>query len=273
MYTKNGFYMPVHWKIINLVLVTLIVLSAVVVSFFDQNLLTFEGFTLSIWTLCFFILLYSFLNFAIDIWHMDNLPLYFSPWIFPVYKYNPKKNDVESHNGPALAFVAGFIILIFWAVICTVWVDPYYVGVCLGIVFELLLITGTVYIVSITPLKMQENHEQIDDLVIRMAWLDSKMGYINNRGAINRQTLLTYEKIMKRKEHLMNYIRMLENRNSLSLEEKVEGIELLGKDEIDISWISESKYDLSNLNSMHSCLFNLEKQISKIYLAEFELIV
>lgn len=54
--------------------------------------------------------------------------------------------------------------------------------------------------------------QDIDKKLIRRAWLDAKLGYINNRAALNREQLLTYEKVRLRRDNFRNYMRMKEGR-------------------------------------------------------------
>ena len=100
--------------------------------------------------LAFFLFLYAGAEIFSDIRNIETKPIFYSPWIFPVYIYNPKKNDVEKHNSPAIALIVGFLIMICWSVLCSVWIKPFYVGVSLSIMFELMLIVCVLYLISVT---------------------------------------------------------------------------------------------------------------------------
>lgn len=86
----------------------------------------------------------------------------------------------------------------------------------------------------------------IDKKIIRRAWLDAKLAYVNGRNAQNREQLITYEKIVERRNYFRNFMRRKEGRNFLTLEEKSEGIVLVDDSSIDVEWVDEN---VVNLNS------------------------
>lgn len=84
------------------------------------------------------------------------------------------------------------------------------------------------------------------------------MGYINGRGATNRDQLVTYERMIDRRDNFRNFMRIKENRNYLTLEEKFEGVQLISKEDINVEWVDESKVNLGNANSCYSYLYTIE---------------
>lgn len=273
IYFKNDYYMPKPWQIVNLILIIITILSSFIVSLIVEDFSNFLGFSISIWTLAFFILLYSFAEISTDIKNIHKKPIFISPWIFPVYIYNPKKNDVEPHNMPAVALIIGFYILILWAIFASIWIQPTYVGVSLSIIFELILIIVILFLIQQTFIQMHDVQPYIDNMLIRQAWNDAKMGYINGRGAPNREQLLTFEKMKLRRDHFRNFLRQKEGRGSLNFEERFENVIMIPDNEINIEWIDESLVDISSNHSMYSFLFNIEKDLAKIYIEELELII
>lgn len=95
-------------------------------------------------------LVYAVAEIASDISKMEKNPVFFSPWLFPIYIYNPKKNDVEPHNLPTVALLGGLVILMMWSVVCSVWVYPHNVGVSLSILFELILIICAFHLIGVS---------------------------------------------------------------------------------------------------------------------------
>lgn len=108
--------------ILNAVLIFFCVIAPFIGQFFADNLLAFEGISVSIWIISFFLLLYAFVAIYNDIDQINERTVFFSPWIFPVYKFNPKKNIIEKRNLPAISMVAGFFIMIGWSILCSLWV-------------------------------------------------------------------------------------------------------------------------------------------------------
>jgi hypothetical protein len=150
IYAKNDFYMPPLWTIINLVIVIGIIISATVVSFFYDEYRTFTGVSISCWVTAALFLVYAMSEIGSDVAKMETKPVFFSPWIFPVYIYNPKKNDVEDHTTPTIALMFGLVIMIMWSVLCSVWVYPHNVGVSIGILFELLLMIACFHLIQLS---------------------------------------------------------------------------------------------------------------------------
>jgi hypothetical protein len=135
IYTKNEHYMPNIWFYINCILSFVLIITPVVLGLILNNFLAYIGFSISVWTLAFFMMIYSVSSIYSDIMNRDANPLFYSPWIFPVYAFNPKKNDIISRNRPNVILILSLMIMICWSATCTVWVKPYSLGIALGIAF------------------------------------------------------------------------------------------------------------------------------------------
>lgn len=147
---KSGYYLPKSWTIVNLTIVIGIIISATVVSFFVEGFRIFFGFSISVWVFAALLFVYAFAEIFSDYSKRETHPIFYSPWIFPVYIYNPKKNDIERHSLPAIAMLVGFITMIGWSVLCSIWVYPHHVGVSLSILFEIFMMMSIMFIVSIS---------------------------------------------------------------------------------------------------------------------------
>jgi len=150
IYAKNDYYMPNLWTAINLIIVIGIIISATVVSLFFDEFRTFTGVSISCWVTAALFIVYAMSEIGSDLAKMETKPVFFSPWIFPVYIYNTKKNDVEPHNFPTVALIVGLIIMILWSVLCSCFVYPHNVGVSIGILFELLLIIACFHLLGVS---------------------------------------------------------------------------------------------------------------------------
>jgi hypothetical protein len=128
----------------------LIIIACTVVSLFFEEFRTYTGVTFSVWVFCAFVLVYAIAEITTDLAHMQTKPIFFSPSIFPIYIYNPKKNDVDPKNAPTIALMVGLITLLLWSVTCTVWIYPHNVGVSAGILFEEILIIICFHLISVS---------------------------------------------------------------------------------------------------------------------------
>jgi len=122
IYVKNEFFMPNSWALVNILIGLTIMVSSIVVSFFVDEFRVFTGFSIAVWVLAALLLVYAFAEIISDLWKIEKNPIFFSPWVFPIYIYNSKKNDVESHNRPSVCLITGLLILILWSVLASVWV-------------------------------------------------------------------------------------------------------------------------------------------------------
>jgi hypothetical protein len=150
IYVKNGYYLPPIWSIINISILTLCIIAATLVSWIVEEYRTFLGISISVWIFAALLLVYALAELTSDISKIETIPVFFSPWIFPVYIYNAKKNDVESHSLPSVALILGLLVLIVWSVLCSVWVYPHNVGVSLSIIFEDLLVIAMFHLMGVS---------------------------------------------------------------------------------------------------------------------------
>ena len=146
--------MPNLWAGINILIVVCIIVAATVVSLIVEGFEVFVGVSISTWVFAGLLLVYAASELLSDLKNMEKKPVFYSPWVFPVYIYNPKKNDVESKNGPAIALVCGFLVLITWSVIASVWIYPHNVGVSLSILFEHVLVICLFHLLQASSLQL-----------------------------------------------------------------------------------------------------------------------
>ena len=95
-------------------------------------------------------MIYAGSELSSDLANIEKKPIFFSPSIFPVYIYNPKKNDVDPKNGPTIALLTSLVILMLWSVTCTVWVYPHNIGVSVGILLEAFIIISCFHLISVS---------------------------------------------------------------------------------------------------------------------------
>lgn len=144
---KNDYYMPNLWTVINLLIVSCIIIASTVVSLCVEGFRVFTGVSISIWVFAALLLVYALSEITSDLMNMEKKPIYFSPWVFPVYIYNPKKNDVEPHNLPSISLITGLLVLILWSITASVWIYPHNVGISLSILFENVLVIAVLHLI------------------------------------------------------------------------------------------------------------------------------
>lgn len=135
IFVKNDYYLPNGWMITNLCLLIGTIMGASIAAFRIPGFNDFVGISISACLSSAALFGFAFLRILTGIGNMLSQPVFFSPWLFPVYKYLPKKNDVEPANGPVIAFIIGSLIMIGWSALASLWMSPRWIGVCLLILF------------------------------------------------------------------------------------------------------------------------------------------
>ena len=75
---------------------------------------------------------------------MGDMPIYHSPWIFPIYKYYPSQNDIEPYSSAVVSFYFLTMLMMMWCMAATVSISPSWLGVALTCDLE-----GAMVIVSL----------------------------------------------------------------------------------------------------------------------------
>lgn len=196
IYKKNENYMPRIWIVINILVILCMIIATFVASFFVGELSIFMGFSISSWLLAFLLLVFGTFRVIYDVRSMKSRPIFFSPWVFPIYIFDPKKQSIKSANLPAGSIIGALVLLLFWSVLATAWFTPVHAGVALSILFEHLLIIMMILFVQISHLQLHKLQTYIDRKTIKRAWLESKARYVANVNAFNRNELVSYEELM-----------------------------------------------------------------------------
>ena len=129
LYIKNGYYMKPIWTLINNVLAIGCIAAASIYAGLSDDMTTYQGATISCYAWLFFLWAYAIFQFTMDYRNFVQKPIYYSPTLFPIYKYNPKINDVEDHYEPAIAWIAGLVLLVFWGFFSNYQLSPTWFGV------------------------------------------------------------------------------------------------------------------------------------------------
>ena len=154
IYVKNDNYMPRIWIIVNIVVVLCVSISSFVASFFVGELSIFMGFSISVWLFALLLLVFGISRIIFDIKSMKQRPIFFSPWVFPIYVFDPKKQGIRQANLPAGSILTALVLLLIWSVLATAWFTPVHAGVALSILCEHLLIIAIMFFVQISHLQL-----------------------------------------------------------------------------------------------------------------------
>ena len=97
-FLKNKFYRSLFLK--NFLAIIAAIVGAVgwLSILLSDRVTSFEGLTITYFSIMGFLVVYGFVIFVRDYRNRDLEPLFFSPWVFPIYKYDARNEKIMSHN-------------------------------------------------------------------------------------------------------------------------------------------------------------------------------
>lgn len=212
LYFKNEMKMKPKFKLINGMLAILCIAAASVYAGIQDDMSSYSGATISCFAWLFFLWCFAIFQFTIDSNSFVYKPIYFSPTLFPIYKYNPKTNDLEDHYAPTIAWISGLVLLLFWGFFSNYQLNPEWFGVIVVIGIQQLVLVTMISTRQMTTDSMDDAFEFIDQRTVKKAWIETKLSYIKDKGAYSRIDLLTYRRAWVRRFFLNSYIATLKGK-------------------------------------------------------------
>lgn len=120
-YKKNNSSISRKWALATISLVISVCLVALIAAVSIDSFNDFLGFSISYLILNFFFFLYAYTKIHKDILESKQQPMFASPWIFPLYKYDSKIGIVKTHNDPFSLFLASCMMFLIWTIALTIW--------------------------------------------------------------------------------------------------------------------------------------------------------
>jgi hypothetical protein len=112
---KNDFVENTFFKIANPMLLIGVICGVIGFATYTDKL-----YGVAAWSICILLILLIFLTVFTLMWFYDKSqqmyrPVSYSPYIFPVFKYNPKNNQLVNHPVPAIIMIMIIILAFIWA--------------------------------------------------------------------------------------------------------------------------------------------------------------
>lgn len=187
----------------------MVALIAFIISLASDLINEFTGWSISYAIVGFSILIYGLSDLVSDLVNADEEPIYFSPWVFPVFKYIPKKNDIVMKNQPAALVMVFFFMLLAWAIQCSVWITPFTSGIAVTCLAEVLFLIFVLYLISFTPVLLEDVRPSIDQLIIKRAWLEAKSDYVTTKHIQDPEAMITFSEICQKRNDILNHIKRM----------------------------------------------------------------
>jgi len=175
-YVTNNYYLPFFWKLFFFTLCVFIGAVGIIVGIFADGVGPFVGFSITYFSIVGFLMFYGLSVYIRDYRDRDIAPLFFSPWVFPIYKYDPKEEKIKNHNNVGVMMYSVLGMTLVWSVLCVVWLEPVYIGIGIGSLCCLLIILSTIYIAGISPIQLGFALRNVENnpKSIKKAWLEAK---------------------------------------------------------------------------------------------------
>lgn len=204
------------WTVLNVVMALIFFTCGIIVAFTLEDATTFESFSVVALVVMVILTMLLIATWVADRTRMDEMPIYHSPWVFPIYKYFPKDNDVEPYSSAVVLFYAVALLGWVWCLFASVEFSPAWYGVNLTCVIEGLTIIVTLYFVNSNNVQYGRLRPYVDKIVIKHAWLDAKENLVRMRNLDSRSEYVSYAKWWRRRHDLRNYLLVWQNKAILS---------------------------------------------------------
>lgn len=185
--------------------------AVLIYSLSDEDTSDYAAASYNIFIVLAILTVFTLAKWIADRTRLDEMPIYYSPWIFPIYKYYPKDNDVEPYVSSVTIFYGLCFFVWVWAIWTTVAVLPSYVGVCIVCAIQCTMLFVTLYFMNTNNLQYKKLRKHVDHLVIKQAWLDAKENLARMLQIDNRSEYISYEKWWRRRHDLRNYMLIWRN--------------------------------------------------------------
>ena len=202
---------------------------------------------------------------------MESSPIYYSPWLFPIYFYNAKTNLVEKKNWPVICAIVGFSVFIVWSLVSSVFWDPYQVGTSSYLLIVLVMLIILLYLSSVSGLQFSTIQPYIDDNILKTAWLESKATYVSDHNYSSRDAVLSSALFEIQIKSFTAFIEKAVEVGNLKSGNDNGTFEMF--DGIDIDFVDEYEVSLVSLRSCNNYINRLKLKKQSALTAEMELMI
>jgi hypothetical protein len=132
IYHKNNDSIPRKFMIITLSLIFSICFISLICALAIKAFNDFVGFSITYLVFNILIFVYAYSQLSYDFYTKTNQPMFFSPWIFPIYKYADVQRVIKIRNRPVLTFIFALLMFWTWTICVIIWVKPVAYGVTIS---------------------------------------------------------------------------------------------------------------------------------------------
>lgn len=144
-------------------------------------------------------------------------PIFYSPWLMPVYKYKSDKNDVEPYYWTHLLWGLLIAIGCMWSLGVTFMIKPMNFGVALTCIVECIMFIYSMYCNTHSLAALAKVKSVVDRDIVKQAWLQSKTNLVNTLSLQTANDYVSYEEWWSRRFHMINHINLLQGKNIVKM--------------------------------------------------------
>lgn len=229
MYVTNNFYLTRPWQMLSYFLTILACWLGLAVGLSEndrEKLNIFAGFTVSFFTVVAIILLLTSVELYQSFRSMKLKPIFFSPWVFPIYKYDTLNDRLVKYNRIGLQVFSIVVLIMIYSVICVIWVFPVSAGIAIGSFCEVLGALIFIYITGISPLQLGTAYKFVNPSShpksIKKAWQEAKENYLKKKGVNRVDDFASYAEIKEKIRDLCLIAESMRNGTAFEIPNKNE---------------------------------------------------
>lgn len=171
-----------------------LIISIFIVSLCMDSFNDFVGFSLSYLALLICYSIYAIKNFISDIMNSSTNPVFYSPWIFPIYKYDPAVNNLKNNNSQGYVSLSALGFFWLWSIAVVIWVRPISLGISIGCLVEMIALLYFVYVTTETSnsLSIALSREDLFQRSVKKAWLQARNSYLEHKHVTKIANLVNF---------------------------------------------------------------------------------
>ncbi len=286
---KNDFVEPTFFRFANPILLATVISMVVVSSIVTDSLNGVAAFSICMLVIILILSLIATLMWLNDRSQRLVRPVAYSPYIFPVFKYNPRTNQLDAHNTPATIMAAIICLLFAWSYGVIALFKPVQVGLAINCAVETFAVILLMNISTTTRNDVSKVADFVNKQTVKTAWLQAKQNFIQAKGITSRDELVSYRDWWLRRYQIRGYInawqgKKLKKLPPASYEEMYDELQGMTahKDYFHNKLDEWVDYDLHDLNDPSQTLaygFEVDRDVKNafnmelILLVQFELLI
>ncbi len=179
-WARNGYYVSRKYSLIATASLTTSSIFFIFVGFtFDVPIVFFVS-------VGFFCIILKQVSIVIGWWirRPPFSPLYVSPFVFPIFMYNPDNSSMTEENGVGVAAYSTIGIGMLWGIFCIIFINPLGLGVMITCLSLVAFIVLTMNLIALTPRNLGEASQCVDDSTLQFSSKEARREFKRLRSRI-----------------------------------------------------------------------------------------